>query len=94
MKHEMSDVVKKQFVLGKWYKDKDGDFHKFKSLGDNDIINVTATVFDGEYECGSNCCGVGYFNNQCILMTIEEMKEHLPEHEWWSEPSDNLFPIY
>lgn len=94
MEHEMADSVMKQFVLGKWYKDMDGDFHKFKEFFNGDTIYVTATVYDGEYELGNNSCGVGYFNNECIPMTIEEMKEYLPEHEWWAEPNNDLFPIY
>lgn len=84
MKHKMSNNVKRKFIKGKWYKDNDGWFHKFLRF-DNDMIMLSATVYDGQYVDNGTFCGVGYFNNKCTPMTITEMKQYLPEKEWWVE---------
>lgn len=84
---------KEKYIKGKWYKDKDGDFIKFSEFDEYGDVEFTACVQYDEY--ASRSCGWDRDAfPECTPMTIEEMKEHLPEHEWWSENSNEMFPIY
>ena len=94
MEHKMSVKVRELFEKDTWYRDIEGDFHKFKCFAGDDIINYSATVLNKKYIKENSCFGVGYFGNLCIPMTITEMKMYLPEEEWWVIPSNDLFPIY
>lgn len=88
----MNDKEKNQFEVGKWYKDKDGDFIKFYKFDDN-FVDFVAKVRDGKYDYVSGHWNKNVFT-KCIPMTIDEMKQYLPEREWWVEPNNELFPIY
>ena len=88
----MKKAHKDKFEVGKWYKDRDGDFIKFLLFTDRHV-DFTARVQNYTY---SNMAGS--WNEHavvvCTPMTIEEMKQYLPEEEWWTETSNELFPIY
>ncbi len=93
MEHKMSVKVRELFEKDTWYRDIEGDFHKFKRF-DDDTIHYSATVMSKKYIKENSCFGVGYFGNLCMPMSIDEMKMYLPEEEWWVIPSNDLFPIY
>ena len=88
----MTRAHKDKFEVGKWYKDRDGDFAKFKEF-DFNYVNFTGSVRNNKYSSE-----IGSWNLSCIVkcipMTIEEMKQYLPKEEWWVEPLNDLFPIY
>jgi len=98
MVHKMSKKVKNQFQYGRWYVDSEGDFHKFDfhkfDKFDGTTMVTLGCIIKGEFKYGDNCLGVGYFKNKCILMTLDDMKKHLPQEEWWIDPSNEFFPIY
>lgn len=84
---------KEKYIKGTWYKDRDGDFIKFDGFDEGGDVKLTAAVLDGECEKYNDTWDSAVFP-KCIPMTMEEMKEYLPEEEWWIEPSNELFPIY
>ncbi len=91
MKKELRD----QFQVGEWYKDRDGDFVKFKEFSER-YLGFTARVRNGEYWKDASEWNVDAFTNGCVTMTTEEMKRFLPKSEWWEEKPKaiGLFPIY
>lgn len=88
----MTKKEKNKYEVGKWYKDQDGDFVKFSRFEDS-WLGFTAEVVNGMYSEFEGGWGETQFP-KCIPMTIDEMKKYLPEHEWWTEHSNELFPIY
>ena len=87
---------KSKFIKGKWYKDKEGDFIKFNGFDRIGDFKYTARVsrYGVKYYVEmKHIRSRGYFSI-CNPMTIEEMKQNLPESEWWSEQSSELFPIF
>ncbi len=83
-----------EFKKGKWYKDNEGDFIKFDC---HDSINIygTAKVYKSQgkkYE--NDVISLTFSRYTFSPMSIEEMKQHLPESEWWEETASDLFPIY
>jgi hypothetical protein len=89
----MEQEEKDKFEVGKWYKDRDGDFVKFEGFNCN-YLEFTSKVRKGNYCNEESEWNVTAFTNGCVPMTIEEMKKHLPESEWWVEKISELFPIY
>lgn len=85
-------MTREELKKGKWYKDDEGDFIKFDRFNKS-LTVCSAYVFKANYG--------EYREREFSLskirtyepMTIDEMKKHLPEHEWWTE-SNELFPIY
>ena len=88
----MTQAYKDKFEVGKWYKDRDEDFFKFKGF-DNNFVDFTGSVRDDRYSSMNGSWNI-HTLPKCTPMTIEEMKQYLPEEEWWVEPSNDLFPIY
>ena len=89
----MIQEEKDKFQVGKWYKDNTDDFIKFKEFERDGDISFTANVRKGVFNDYIDSWMIKYFS-ECVPMTIEEMKEHLPESEWWEETTSDLFPIY
>jgi len=84
-----------ELIKGNWYKDNEGDFIKFNYCDDN--IHISQRLFLSQLQTYRN--ETFTLNKEKYTyepMTIEEMKEHLPESEWWVEEQKtvNLFPIY
>jgi hypothetical protein len=88
----MTQTHKNNFEKGEWYKDRDGDFIKFLKFSGR-FVDFTAKVRNGIYRNGYGSWSENMIE-MCIPMTIEEMKEHLPESEWWVKFNNDLFPIY
>ena len=83
-----------EFKKGKWYKDNEGDFIKFDYY-DAGYICGSAKIFvsqDKKYE--KETTSLTFSKYTFNPMSIEEMKKHLPESEWWVEETNDLFPIY
>lgn len=92
----MNKKTKNKFVIGNWYKDEDGDFIKFNGFNEDiDPVYVmyNACVAGDEYYLENDQWSIEVFED-CIPMTIDEMKEYLPEEEWWIKPTNDMFPIY
>ena len=89
----MVQEEKNKFEVGKWYQDRDNDFIKFKEFDRDNFVNFTARVRDNNYRDEIGSWNLTYIV-KCTPMTIEEMKQYLPEEEWWVEQSNDLFPIY
>ena len=86
-----------KYIVGKWYKDRDKDFVKFKEF-EGDYLKFTAYVRYEEYNSAEGAWTVSSFP-KCIPMSINEMKRFLPESEWWDKKQtqnkqSELFPIY
>lgn len=89
----MNTEEKTKYIEGKWYKDKDGDFIKFKQFDKDGNLDYTAKVTNKTYVESNG----GWFSRvfpECIPMTIDEMKQFLPKRIWWDENSKELFPMY
>ena len=93
----MQQEEKDKFEVGKWYKDTTGEFVKFEKFTFDKYsgyeIAFSANVRGSIFQVDNNSWLIKYFD-KCNPMTIKEMKDYLPESEWWEEKINDLFPIY
>lgn len=93
----MQQEEKDKFEVGKWYRDSTGDFVKFERFTFDKYsgheIFFSANVRRSIFQVDNDSWLTKYFD-KCNPMTIKEMKDYLPESEWWEEKINDLFPIY
>ena len=82
------------FKKGKWYKDNEGDFIKFYDYDAGYIYGSARIYLSQGKKYENDVSSLTFSRNTFSPMSIEEMKKHLPEREWWVEQSNDLFPIY
>jgi hypothetical protein len=91
----MKNKTINKFVIGNWYKDEDGDFIKFNGFDEDlEYVKYSACIAGTDYHTYEDDWAIECLGDQCIPMTIDEMKEYLPEEEWWIKPTNEMFPIY
>ena len=93
----MEQEEKDKFEVGKWYRDSTGDFVKFERFTFDKYsgheIFFSANVRRSIFKVDNDSWLIKYFD-KCNPMTIKEMKDYLPQSEWWEEKINDLFPIY
>ena len=92
----MERLTAEQLEIGKWYEDNEKDFIKIGKVDlASNTIRVDKRIFLSQlqtYRAESSSLTADNYTFQ--PMSITDMKNHLPESEWWVEETNDLFPIY